>query len=132
MLTEVRWQKEQELMQSVFPQFKPFTRGAGFGFDGYLKGAVFGFEGYLKGPRSRRCYRVLLEADEMAYPQCPPNVRMGPEIGEHWIGQGGQRVLCATRNWQPARSTFANTLLAVVKYLDEHDGVSSSAPRYSR
>ena len=77
MLTEVRWQKEQELMQSVFPQFKPFTRGAGFGFDGYLKGAVFGFEGYLKGPRSRRCYRVLLEADEMAYPQCPPNVRMG-------------------------------------------------------
>jgi hypothetical protein len=120
MLTEVRWQKEQQLMQSVFPQFKPFTRGAGFGF---------GFEGYLKGPRSGR-YRVLLEADEVTYPQCPPNVRMDPQVGEHWIEHGGQRVLCATRNWQPARSTFANTLLAVVKYLDEHDGVSSSAPRY--
>lgn len=39
MLTVLRWQKEQELMQSVFPGFKPFVRGAVFGFHGRLKGS---------------------------------------------------------------------------------------------
>jgi ubiquitin-protein ligase len=121
MLTDVRWQKEQELMQDVFPQFKPFAEHASFGF-----------EGYLKGPRSGRLYRVVLEADRTTYPQCPPNVRMKPKIGDHWIENRGRRALCVMRSWQPARSTFANTLLAVIRYLDEHDGVSSSAPRYPR
>lgn len=121
MLTETRWQKERELMQSVFPQFRPFN-----------KSSICGFEGFLKGPRSGRTYRIVLEADEASYPQCPPNVRMDPKIGDHWVEHRGHRVLCAIREWQPARSTFANTLLAVVRFLDEHDGISSIAPRYPR
>jgi hypothetical protein len=121
MLTEARWQKEQELMQSVFPQFKPFTRHT-----------EFGFEGFLKGPRSGRLYRVILEADQATYPQWPPNVCMDPKVGDHWVEHRGSRALCVVRDWQAARSTFANTILAVVKYLHEHDGISSSAPRYPR
>lgn len=121
MLTEARWQKEQQLMQSVFPQFRPFT-----------KGSSFGFEGYVTGARSGQRYHVVLEGDETTYPQSAPNVLMTPRVGEHWVDHRSRRVLCVLREWQPARSTFANTLLAVFKYLDEHDGVSSSAPRYSR
>lgn len=121
MLTEIRWQKEQELMHSVFPQFKPFAEGH-----------RFGFEGHLKGPRSGQCYRVVLTADETTYPQWPPEVCLDPKIGNHWVNQRGRRALCMLREWLPARSTFANTLLAVVRYLDEQDGVSSFAPRYSR
>lgn len=111
MLTDVRWQKEQELMRSVFPQFKPF-----------VKGTDFGFAGRLKGPRSGEVYSVLLEADKASYPQCPPNVCMTPRIGDHWIDRRGRRALCVIREWQPARSTFANTLLTVVKFLAQHDG----------
>jgi ubiquitin-protein ligase len=121
MLTDVRWQKERELMQDVFPQFQPF-----------VEQATFGFEGYLKGPRTGRFYEVVLEADQTTYPQCPPNVRMKPIVGEHWIESRGRRALCVTRNWQPARSTFANTLLAVIRYLDEHDGISRSSGRSPR
>lgn len=121
MLTEVRWQKEQELMRSVFPQFKAF-----------LNHPDFGFEGYLKGPKSGRLYRVVLQADSASYPQSPPNVGMSPRVGEHWIDHRGRRALCMTRNWQPARSTFANTLLALVKYLGEHDGESRSTTAYFR
>ena len=119
MLTEVRWQREQELMQSVFPGFKPFARGAHFGFEGYLRGA-----------RSGRCYQLVLEADHQAYPQSPPSVRMNPRIGIHWIGDRDRR-LCMEREWRPARSTFANTMLAVIRYLDEHDPEPGSAePSY--
>lgn len=121
MLTDTRWQKEQELMRSVFPQFRPFAVGSDFGF-----------EGYLKGPRTGRTFLVVMEADRASYPQCPPRVCMDPEIGDHWVDYRGRRALCVSRDWQPARSTFANTLLAAVRYLDEHDGVSSFAPRYRR
>lgn len=121
MLTENRWQKEQELMQSVFPQFIPFSNHSGFGFAGHLRGV-----------RSGQLYRVALEADPLTYPQCPPDVRMTPRIGDHWVDHRGRRTLCVVRDWQPARSTFANTVLAVLRYLDEYDGVSSSAPRHSR
>jgi hypothetical protein len=110
MLTETRWQKEQELMQSVFPEFRPFTRGS-----------RFGFEGYLKGPRSSQIYGVTLEADQGTYPQLPPSVCMQPRVGIHWIGEDERRSLCMEREWRPARSTFANTLLALIRYLDEHD-----------
>ncbi len=110
MLTETRWQKEQELMRSVFPEFIPFTRGS-----------RFGFEGCLKGPRSNQVYRVTIEAEEAIYPQAPPMVRMVPRIGIHWIGEGDRRRLCVQKEWRPARSTFANTLLALVRYLDEQD-----------
>ena len=110
MLTEIRWQKERELMQSVFPEFKPFTRGS-----------RFGFEGQLKGSRSSQIYGVTLEADQATYPQAPPSVCMAPRIGIHWIGDGESRRLCMEKEWRPARSTFANTLLALLRYLDEHD-----------
>jgi hypothetical protein len=110
MLTEIRWQKEQELMQSVFPEFRPFTRSR-----------TFGFEGYLRGPRSATIYRVTLEADQETYPQCPPRVLIKPRIGIHWIGDEQRRRLCVERDWRPARSTFANTLLVTVRYLHEHD-----------
>ncbi len=110
MLTDARWQKEQELMRSVFPEFTPFTRGARFGFEGYLKGA-----------RSGQIYGVTIEADHATYPQLPPRVGMQPRIGIHWIGDGDHRRLCMEREWRPARSTFANTLLALIRYLDEHD-----------
>ncbi|MFB3826710.1 MAG: hypothetical protein ACE15B_08065 [Bryobacteraceae bacterium] len=113
MLTETRWCKEQELMKSVFPQFKPYTQDS-----------EFGFEGYLKGPRSGRMYRVLLRAEQLTYPQFPPSVCVEPRIGEHWVERRGWRALCAIRNWQPARSTFANTLLVLIRYLDEHDGLN--------
>jgi ubiquitin-protein ligase len=119
MLTEMRWQKEQELMQSVFPQFKPFT-----------KHTVFGFEGHLKGRRSGQVYRVVLEAEQAKYPQWPPNVRVDPQVGPYWISDRGRRRLCMTRNWQAARSTFANTLLAVVRYIDEQDGQPPPAEHF--
>ncbi len=118
MLTDIRWQKEQELMNSVFPQFKPFADDS-----------AFGFEGHLKGRKSGRLYRVVIEADKLTYPQCPPRVRMNPRIAEHWVEQRGSRVLCMVRDWQPARSTFANTVLAVARFLEEHDAVSTVAPR---
>jgi hypothetical protein len=121
MLTEPRWRKEQELMQGVFPQFKPFA-----------KDHSFGFEGYLRGPRTGRSYHVVLKADTTTYPQWAPDVHVNPKLGDHWVEHLGRRVLCSVREWQPARSTFANTLLVVIKYLGEHDGVSSSAPRYRR
>ncbi len=110
MLTEPRWEKEQQLMQSVFPEFAAFTRDS-----------RFGFQGYLKGQRSGRLYRVVLEADRSTYPQYPPDVHMDPKLGHHWYGAGEQR-LCVVRDWHAAKSTFANTLLAAIKYLHEHDG----------
>ncbi len=110
MLTDLRWQKERELMQSVFPQFKPFVRRP-----------AFGFEGWLKGSKSGRVYRVVLEGDEATYPQSPPDVRMEPNVGHHWLGQERRR-LCVYGKWRAATSTFANMLLAAVKYLEEHDG----------
>lgn len=118
MLTELRWQKERELMQSVFPEFQAFTRGA-----------HFGFEGYLRGHKSGRSYHVVLEGERESYPQCPPGVRMSPTLGHYWIGEGGRRRLCVVRDWQPARSTFANTLLVVVKFLDQQDGKCSCSAR---
>lgn len=121
MLTEVRWQKEQDLMRSVFPQFRPFHNHPDFGF-----------EGFLKGPKSGCIYHVVLQGDVGIYPQCPPSVGMSPRVGDHWIDQRGRRVLCMTRNWQPARSTFANTLLALVRYIGEHDGESYSNAAYPR
>ena len=122
MLTEVRWQKEQELMESVFPQFRPFS-----------KPSIFGFKGRLLGPKSGLSYRVVIEGDPATYPQCPPSVYMHPRIGVCWIGvEGNRRRLCMDRNWQPARSTFANTLLAVIRYLDEHDSETGSPSARAR
>jgi hypothetical protein len=118
MLSEIRWQKERELMQSVFPEFKPFSRGS-----------RFGFEGQLKGSRSSQIYGVTLEADQATYPQTPPSVCMEPRIGINWIGDGDRRRLCMEREWHPARSTFANTLLALIRYLDEHDPQPGGAPQ---
>ena len=117
MLTEARWQKERELMQSTFPEFEPFTRDASFGFEGHLKGA-----------RSGRCYRVILEAEQDKYPQVPPNVFMDPRIGVFWIGPEDHRRLCMQKEWRPARSTFANTLLGVVRFLDEFDRAPDPSP----
>ena len=134
MLTELRWQKELELMRSVFPQFRPYARCSAGGMDTRVDPAsacnlaemgttpAFGFEGRLIGPVSRRLYRVVLEAEPSTYPQCPPNVYLDPMVGHCWIGVSSKRTLCVTRTWRPAQSTFANTLLVVVKYLDEHDG----------
>lgn len=51
---------------------------------------------------------------------------MNPRIGIHWIG-GMDRRLCMEREWRPARSTFANTLLAVIRYVDQHDQEAVSA-----
>ena len=110
MLTETRWQKERELMQCTFPEFTPFT-----------KNDRFGFVGYLKGSRSGTLYRVILEGEQRAYPQCPPSVFMDPRIGMYWIGADDRRRLCMQKDWRPARSTFANTLLGVVRFLDEFD-----------
>jgi len=121
MLTETRWQKEQELMRSVFPEFTPFT-----------KSSRFGFEGDLKGPKSGSVYHVILEADQEAYPQCPPNVFMDPRIGMCWIGTEDRRKLCMQKEWRPGRSTFANTLLAVIRYLDEFDPQPGSASQADR
>jgi hypothetical protein len=86
MLTEIRWQKEQELMQSVFPEFKPFARIP-----------LFGFEGDLRGHKSGCCYHVKIEADQMTYPQSPPSVIMNPRIGIHWIGERNRQKLCMER-----------------------------------
>ncbi len=117
MLTDIRWEKEKELMHSVFPQFKPFMRSS-----------VFGFEGFLKGKASGRTYHVVLESEKASYPQFPPSIYMDPPIGHHWIGNG-RRWLCVSRKWAAARSTFANTLLAAVRYLDEYDAPEAPAVR---
>ena len=50
MLTDSRWQKEQELMRGTFPEFAPF-----------MTKSRFGFEGYIRGCKSGRVYRVVLE-----------------------------------------------------------------------
>ena len=118
MLTETRWQKEQELMNSTFPEFTPFTHND-----------RFGFEGYLKGYKSRNLYHVVLEGEQKAYPQCPPSVFMNPRIGICWIGADDRRRLCMQKEWSPARSTFANTLLGVIRFLDEFDPDPGSAPQ---
>ncbi len=117
MLTETRWQKEQELMHSTFPEFAPFT-----------KKDRFGFEGYLRGSKSGSLYRVILEGEQKAYPQCPPSVFMDPRIGMYWIGADDRRRLCMQKDWSPARSTFANTLLGVIRFLDEFDPTPGTAP----
>jgi ubiquitin-protein ligase len=134
MLTELRWQKEVELMSGVFPQFKPYARCSVDGRECQVDPAsacelsekgtspFFGFQGRLKGVKSGRVYRVVLEAEPQKYPQCPPNVYLDPMVGHCWIGVSSRRSLCVTRAWRPAQSTFANTLLVVVKYLEEHDG----------
>jgi ubiquitin-protein ligase len=116
MLTEIRWQKEQELMQSVFPEFAPFTEAE-----------RFGFQGYIKGHKSGNRYHVILQADQTTYPQWPPSVSMNPRIGMYWIGPDDRRILCMQKEWRPARSTFANTLLGVIRYLDEFDPQPGSA-----
>jgi hypothetical protein len=116
MLTETRWRKEQELMRSVFPEFAPF-HGV----------KAFGFEGYLRGHRSGNRYHIILQSDETAYPQCPPSVFMNPRIGMYWIGAEDRRQLCMQKEWRPARSTFANTLLGVIRYVDEFDPQAGSA-----
>lgn len=118
MLTEPRWLKEQELMRSVFPEFTPFRKPKGFGF-----------EGYLKGHKSGHRYHIRLQADQTTYPQCPPAVFMHPRIGMYWIGAQNRRQLCMQKEWRPARSTFANTLLGVIRYLDEFDPQAGSAAR---
>ncbi len=114
MLTEPRWEKEQELMRSVFPDFVPFNKPGGFGFEGHLKGRTSG-----------RFYHITLKADPRSYPQCPPAVFMEPRLGSCWIGGAGHRTLCMERDWRPARSTFANTLLAVIRYVDEFDPMTA-------
>jgi hypothetical protein len=111
MLTDSRWQREQELMQSVFPEFTSFTDGDGFGF-----------KGCLRGEKSGTRYRVILKADQKTYPQYPPNVLIDPQLGMCWIGLAQGRKLCMEREWRPARSTFANTVLAVIRYVHEFDG----------
>jgi hypothetical protein len=134
MLTELRWRKEIELMRDVFPQFQPFLRCSAGAHQKELDPALaselvgwggscfFGFEGSLRGARTNRLYRVVLEGEPNRYPQSPPNVYMEPMLGHCWIGIAGRRNLCVTRSWRPAQSTFANTLLVVIKYIDEHDG----------
>lgn len=110
MLTEARWAKEQELMRSVFPEFEAFRRES-----------RFGFLGRVRGPHSGQIYAVRMEADELTYPQVPPAIVMEPALGIHWIGEGAGRRLCVERQWRPARSTFANTLLTLIRYVAEHD-----------
>jgi len=92
MLTEARWQKEQELMRSAFPEFAPFMQNSKFGFEGHLK-----------------------------------SVFMNPRLGMCWIGADDRRRLCMQKEWRPARSTFANTLLGVIRFLDEFDPAPGSA-----
>jgi hypothetical protein len=121
MLTDSRWQREQELMQSVFPEFTPFNDSGGFGF-----------KGHLRGERSGTRYRVILKADEKTYPQSPPNVLMDPQLGMCWIGLERGRKLCMEREWRPARSTFANTLLAVIRYVHEFDSEPQAIPTPGR
>jgi hypothetical protein len=57
---------------------------------------------------------------------------MNPGIGEHWIEHRGSQALCALRDWRPATSTFANTVLMVVRFLAEHDCEASLALGSSR
>jgi ubiquitin-protein ligase len=118
MLTEARWQEEQELMRSTFPEFAPFKQNS-----------RFGFEGYLRGSKSGKVYRVVLEGEEKSYPQCPPSVFMNPRIGMYWLGADDRRRLCMQKEWRPARSTFANTLLGVIRFLDEFDPAPGSPPQ---
>jgi len=85
MLTEIRWQKEQELMQSVFPEFKGFKRGS-----------LFGFDGYVKSQKSGNSYHVILEADETT--RCtvsPDRVRLS---GRAPIPRGWERCLADVKD----------------------------------
>jgi hypothetical protein len=119
MLTEDRWQMERKLMQNNFPQFVPFAEPP-----------WFGFQGYLIGRKTGRRYEVVIEGDERKYPHFKPAVYLNPQIGRHWInpehygwsGRPQRLQLCLdSLDWKPARSSFANMLLRVIKYVEEFD-----------
>ncbi len=87
---------------------------------------MFGFQGYLRGPRTGRLYQVVLESSEYIYPQCEPSIYINPQIGSKWrVSRFGRSEpeLCVIKDWSPALGTFASTLRAAIKYLNEFDGV---------
>jgi hypothetical protein len=100
-------------------------------FEWFAEPPRFGFQGYLKGERTRRLYEVVLETYENEYPSVAPVVFMNPRVGSYWYNGNGihgvdryyqDPILCVIKAWNPALSSFANTLLAVIKYLHEWDG----------
>ncbi len=106
-------------MRESFPQFKPFAEPP-----------WFGFQGYLIGRKSGKRYEVVMEGDERKYPHYKPAAYLNPRIGWHWVtpghygwsGRPRLPQLCLdSLDWKPARSSFANMLLRVIKYVEEFD-----------
>ena len=116
-MTENRWIAEIEFVKQHFPNFTPFTTRSGY----------VGFAGTLKG--KRRQYQVVIKVPANAYPAEEPRTYMDPKPEtHHWIPQNDtpmdSRHLCYQREgkkWNPAKSTFANCILIVVRYINAFD-----------
>ena len=99
-------------MEKYFPEFKVFIRPPKFGFQGMFT---------VRAGRVRMIvYEIVIEADENTYPSAPPAIYINPPIHRDFGNMLFDGQLCKQKNWNPARSTFANTVLDVIKYLKEH------------
>jgi hypothetical protein len=101
-----RWLAEIDLVQQNFPWFTPFELPSGF----------VGFAGMI-----RNC-QVVIKVPANKYPAEEPKTYIDPKPEEHhWIRSSGEPYLCYQRNkqWDPARSTFANCILIAVRYIND-------------
>jgi len=107
-LSKARWEAECKLMAGLFPDFKP-----------YVEESLVGFRGHLQGPRSGRPYSVVLRAATTEYPLLVPTVFIHPRPEPQYHEADGQ--LSFLLKWNPARGSFARTLLVAFRYLQEFD-----------
>lgn len=113
-MTEKRWLAEIALVEENLPQFTPFV----------TRNEQVGFAGTLKGSRTGRVYQILIKARAADYPAQEPRTYIEPKPEpHHWIRASGEPYLCYQREkqWNPARSTFANCILIAVRYIHAFD-----------
>jgi len=95
-------------MARNFRQFVAFSR------DGLI-----GFAGKLRGKRTGRIYEVRIQVPAHGFPAQKPAVYMNPHPeSHHWLRDGS---LCVESLWVPGKTTFANTVLVVAKYIEDFD-----------
>lgn len=107
MLSQVRWQAEQQLMQRAF----------GEGFTPFVDEKFAGFFGHLRGSRGQ-VYEVEIRAKIKNYPQSAPKVFIRPRVGSNYLWDGS---LCVNHPWQPARGSFAQQILYAAAYIKEKE-----------
>lgn len=108
-INKLRYVSEWQLMRNAFPEFRAFARPP-----------QFGWEGYLRGKNTGRLYAIVLTSMESTYPSSRPQVFITPRFGGHWLTDGSLCIDNHQSPWDPALETFANTLLRVIKYMEEN------------